>query len=76
MRVAINDVLMVVNTLYVQPRILRVADTRVLEELELSFAIAERIKWTTSARLRFDSDTPSQVEKTDLDLKNGLEVQW
>jgi hypothetical protein len=75
-RVAINDVLMVVNTLYVQPRIVRVADTRVLEELELSFAIAERIKWTTSARLRFDSDPPSQVENTDLDIKNGLEVQW
>lgn len=75
-RVTVNAVLTLVNTVYVQPRLVRPADTRVLEELELAFTVVEHLKWTTTGRLRFDSDPPSQVEHVDLELKNGIELQW
>lgn len=75
-RVAVNDVLSLVNTAYVQPRFVRPADTRVLQELELVFSVAAHLKFTATARLRLDTDPPSEVEKLDLELKNGLELQW
>jgi hypothetical protein len=75
-RVALTDLLTLVNTIYVQPRIVRPADTRVLEELELAVSVAENLTLSTTARLRFDSDPPAQIEKVDLELKNGIELQW
>lgn len=75
-RVQLSEVLALANTVYVQPRIVRFADTRVLDEIEIVFTIAEAVKWATTARVRFDSDPPSAVEKVDLDMKNSIELQW
>jgi len=64
------------NTVYAQPRFDKPSDIRVLDELELRFDLDELLAFTTSLSLRFDSDPPSEVDKLDLALKNGIELSF
>ena len=70
----VTDRLQFGQTVYAQPRFDRPSDIRVLAEFELKVALNGTFALTTAFALRFDSDPPSEVDKLDLGLKNGLEL--
>lgn len=60
------------NTVFVQPRLDRWSNWRLLEELSFTVDIAKYLDWNVLFRLERDSRPPTDVEKLDLMLKSGL----
>lgn len=66
----------VVSTVYVQPRIGELGDTRVLGETGISTPIVGSVALTVSFRLRFDGDPPDDVNELDTALQTGIAVSF
>ncbi len=65
-----------VNSLYVQPRIDGFDDLRILNEFELKTALTSRLSTTLQMSIRYDGNPPSEVEKTDLEIRNTLGISF
>jgi hypothetical protein len=64
------------STLYVQPRFDEFSDVRVLNESTFSFQFGKRVSATISAQVRFDSEPPTGIKSTDLEIKNGIALSF
>ncbi len=68
------DLLRVTNTIYVQPAFDDIGDIRVLNDLEIDFALSKWLALTTSGSYRYDSQPPAGIKQYDLSLEHGLKV--
>jgi hypothetical protein len=59
---------------YIQPRIDRFSDYKVLSVSGLAFTISKHLQSHIDATARYESFTPSDVRPSDLELKSSLEV--
>jgi putative salt-induced outer membrane protein YdiY len=68
----VSDRLSLHDTAYVQPRIGRARDVRVLNEAGLRVALAGSMSLKVSFSLRYDGEPPTGVKHLDTDLSNRL----
>jgi Protein of unknown function, DUF481 len=61
---------------YIQPRLDRPKDFRVLHETILTLAINKRLAAKLSANLTYDREPPAGVLPADLEIKNSLAVKF
>lgn len=64
------------TTAYIQPRLDRFEDVRVLHDATLAIQLTERLSLTTSFNLRYDSRPPDDIASTDASLRQGLQVSF
>lgn len=64
--------LVVTSTTYVQPRVSRPTDLRLLENMRIASALTERFALTVSFDARYDSDPPDGLAALDATLRTGL----
>lgn len=76
LNVDLTDRLAFVNTVYVQPRVAEVRDTRVLEEASLKVGMAGPWSLKVSFTLRYDGDPPADVKYVDTALSNRLVLEF
>ncbi|MCH8286102.1 DUF481 domain-containing protein [candidate division KSB1 bacterium] len=62
------------NTIYLQPKIDKFDDIRILNDMTIESDLTGRLKLTVSLHFRYDSFPPSGVKKTDFELRNGFKV--
>jgi len=67
-----SDRLSLINTAYVQPRVGRARDTRVLDEAALKVALAGPMSLKVSFSLRYDGEPPTGVKHVDTAVSNRL----
>lgn len=60
------------NVLYLQPKVDRWSDRRVLNEAALQVSLAEQVSLKTAYSLTYDAEPPSRVKRTDTSLKQAL----
>ena len=61
---------------YVQPRLARLEDIRILNETRMSAALTKSLALTLSFCLRYDSRPPQSIETVDYELKNVLRLKF
>jgi hypothetical protein len=61
---------------YYQVALAEAADFRVLGDASLQFGITEALSFTAGLHLRYDNEPPPDVERHDLELKNGIVVTF
>lgn len=59
---------------YVQPRINQVSDYKILSVSSVAFTITSHLQSRLDATARYESVTPSDVRRADLELKSALQV--
>lgn len=69
-----SDPVSLVQTLYVQPRIDRPKDLRMLEQADLRVAITKLLTIKTSVTVLYDGRPPQDVKKTNLTLTQGVDL--
>lgn len=70
-----DPVLQVGNTTYFQPRLDRPSDYRILNEMEASVSVGDRLALVVGFSLRYDSEPPSpDLEPLDLRVQNRLRM--
>jgi hypothetical protein len=70
--VRIDDTLRFTSTTYFQPRFDEPSDYRMLSESALAVGIGKRLFTKLSATVRFDSEPPTAVRSTDVELQNSF----
>lgn len=65
-----------VQTIYVQPRIDRFSDVRMLEQADLRVAVWSLLSLKTSITVRYDGRPPRGVDKTNLSLTQGFDLTF
>jgi putative salt-induced outer membrane protein YdiY len=65
-----------IGTVYVQPRFDRPSDVRVLTETGLSLDVTKRLSVKLTLNFRHDSDPPTGVKASDLEVRNALSVRF
>ena len=66
----------IIQTLYVQPRLDRFRDVRMLEQADLRVSITNMLSIKTSITVRYDSRPPQEVAKTNTQLTQGIDLQF
>jgi len=64
------------TTMYVQPRVDDVSNTRLLSETLFYFKVTKVLSAALSATVRYDSEPPTAVKTTDIELKNSLSLAF
>ncbi len=72
----INSNVSIVQTLYVQPRIRRPSDVRVLAELAVQTKLSKRIALKDSVVIAYDASPPEQVERFDSAVEVALLISF
>ena len=75
-RLRITESVQFSGTVYVQPRVDKVDDVRVLHQAALGVDVTEHVRLAAELDLRYDSRPPDTVESLDLALRNGLKVSF
>jgi hypothetical protein len=75
-RVKLMENLSLVETLYVQPRLTRFSDVRLLNETLLAVDANKRITFTTGFVLTYDTAPPATVSRLDTQLRTGIGVKF
>jgi putative salt-induced outer membrane protein YdiY len=65
-----------VETLYVQPRLTRFADVRVLNETLLTVEPNKRFTFSIGFILTYDAEPPATVSRFDTQLRSGMGVKF
>lgn len=73
-RLQISEWAAVSNIVYAQPAVGAWGDVRVLNDLTLDVELARGVAVRTAAHLRYDSQPPPDVAKTDVEVRNGLVI--
>lgn len=76
LQLELTDVVTFVNTVYVQPRLSRFADVRVLDEAGLNIQLTDALALRVTLHLRYDSEPPADLDRLDLILRNGLALEF
>jgi hypothetical protein len=71
-----DDHILLSSVNYVQPRIDRFTDYKVLSVSSVGFTITTHLKSHVDATARYESVTPADVRSADLELKSALEVAF
>ncbi len=71
-----DDGLSLIETLYVQPRLGRISDYRVLSESELAVKVGSIFSLALSVSLRFDNAPPTGVERFDSTVVNRFRFSF
>lgn len=72
----VPDVLRLLNTTYVQPRWDRPRDVQILEETKLIVKVTSYLSLSTDLSVRFDSEPPRAVERTDTRVGNSVLITY
>ncbi len=64
------------TTMYVQPAFEDVTNVRLLDETLLSFKVTKLLVASVAGSVRYDSDPPTGVKTTDMEIKNTLSVTF
>lgn len=72
----IDERVRVLGTTYVQPRFDDLSDVRVLFETAAVTDLGKRLGLKFTASLRYDSQPPTDVRPTDLEVKNAIVVKF
>jgi hypothetical protein len=64
------------TTMYVQPAFNKFSNVRLLNESLLTFVLTKLFSVGVTASVRYDSEPPSGVEPTDIEIKNTLAVTF
>jgi putative salt-induced outer membrane protein YdiY len=64
------------NTIYIQPRLDRWGDLRILNEGSLIIKITNRLQTKITSSMRYDSEPPSGVKNTDFSVANALSLTF
>lgn len=72
LRVVSDGGFVVTSTTYLQPELQVLRDVRVLESLQLASPITDKVAFTVSFNLRYDSRPPDGVAKLDTVLRTGV----
>ncbi len=75
-RMKLLENLSLVETLYVQPRLTRFSDVRVLNETALVVDVNEHFSFSTGLVLTYDSAPPATVPRFDTQLRSALGVKF
>jgi hypothetical protein len=75
-RVRLLENLSLVETLYVQPRLTRFSDVRVLNDTSLVVDVNKRLTFSTGLVLTYDAAPPATVSRFDTQLRSGLGVKF
>lgn len=73
---AIDERLLLVGTIYGQPRLTDAADVRSLLESQLVVKVSTHLSFTTSFSLFYDSEPPDTVEALDTRLQSSITYQF
>lgn len=68
--------LFIKSTTYYQPRFSNDKDYRLLNESSLNIKINKYLTFRTTLRLRYDSEPPEKVKPRDLNLLNGIQIEF
>jgi putative salt-induced outer membrane protein YdiY len=75
-RVQLDERLTASETVYVQPRIDRPRDIRLLSEAALTTAIGARVSFKTALVITHDSEPPPETARTDTSLQSSVAVKF
>jgi len=75
-RVRLMENMSLVETLYVQPRLTRFSDVRVLNETLLTVEPNERFTFSMGFVLTYDADPPATVSRFDTQLRSAMGVKF
>lgn len=64
-----------IETVYVQPRLTDVSDTRLLSDSQVTFQITKRLSFATSFSLAYDSRPPATIKRLDTALVSSLTLE-
>ena len=64
------------NVIYFQPVIDDFEDYRGLADSNLSFSVSDRFSFIVTLNLRYDSRPPEGIKQADLEIKNGISVNF
>jgi putative salt-induced outer membrane protein YdiY len=76
LRVHPSDRFSLVHTIYVQPRVDRFADLRLLNETVLNMPLSDHIAFLTTLSVRYDSEPPDAIESTDLEVTQAVRLSF
>ena len=65
----------VAESVYVQPRLTGASDIRLLSESQLTFKLTEKLSYTTSFTIAYDSRPPDSVKRLDTALLSSITFQ-
>lgn len=68
----VDDRVQLGETIYVQPRLTDLSDTRLLSQSQLTFKITERLSYTAAVTIAYDSRPPDAIKKLDTALQTSL----
>lgn len=71
-----DDAIRMVATIYGQPRIDRWSDVRVLFESAVVTSLGKRLALKLLVTMRYDSEPPTTVKNTDLEVKNAFVLKF
>lgn len=72
----LDDAIRMVGTVYGQPRIDRWSDVRVLFESAVITSLSKRLALKLLVTMRYDSEPPTTVKSTDLEVKNSFVLKF
>lgn len=61
---------------YLQVDVGDVSDTKILTDQSLNFKITDRLNYRISTVLRYDSRPPGELKGTDIEIRNGIDIQF
>jgi len=64
------------NVIYFQPSMDDFKDYRGLADSNLRFSVSDRFSFVFTLNLRYDSKPPEGIKKADLEIKNGMSVNF
>jgi hypothetical protein len=75
-RVRLMENISLVETVYVQPRLTKFSDVRLLNETLLAVEANKRVTFTTGFVLTYDAAPPATVSRMDTQLRTGIGVRF
>lgn len=75
-RWTLKNVAIVQSVAYLQVNTKRISDFRLTNETSVEFVITKYLKFLTSMKYRYDNDPPVNVKGYDLELSNGIKVEF
>jgi len=72
----VDDRVSIDNSFFIQPRFDAPSDYRILDEAEVMITITDLLSLGTSLRVRYDSQPPTGIERTDVSLASRLRFRF
>jgi hypothetical protein len=76
LKIVTGESFVVTSTSYIQPRVSRPGDVRVLENMRIGASVTDRVSLTVAFDLRFDSEPPDGIARLDSTLRTGVTYSY